>query len=99
MSGCTLVITADGAYRGHKFIPLKVNVDQALIHCPQVQHVIVVNHAQAKIDWQDGRDIDYAAAVNQASADCKAEPLSATDPLFILYTSGSTGKPKGNLPP
>lgn len=96
-AGCTTVITADAAFRGQKLIPLKANVDQALAACPQVQQVIVVNHAGVQIDWHPHRDIDYAAAMQQAAPDCPAEPLSATDPLFILYTSGSTGKPKGIL--
>ena len=36
-------------------------------------------------------------AAEGLSADCRAEPMGAEDPLFILYTSGSTGKPKGVL--
>ena len=35
--------------------------------------------------------------MEDASADCPPEEMSAEDPLFILYTSGSTGKPKGVL--
>src|SRR5438105_3333190 len=36
---CKVVITADGAYRGNKEIPLKSTVDDALIGCPSVQRV------------------------------------------------------------
>ena len=38
---CNLVITADGAFRGAKDIPLKSIVDEALIQCSSVEKVIV----------------------------------------------------------
>ena len=46
-AGCKIVITADGAFRGQKWVPLKANVDQALRAYPQVQHVIVIKHARS----------------------------------------------------
>src|SRR3546814_8756469 len=46
---------------------------------------------------QDGRGPWYHDLLDNASADCPAEAMSAEDPLFILYTSGSTGKPTGVL--
>ena len=42
-------------------------------------------------------DVWYHEALEQAEAECPAEPMDAEDPLFILYTSGSTAKPKGIL--
>lgn len=94
---CKMVITADATFRGGKMIPLKANVDAALLTCPGVHCVIVVKHAQIEIEWQIPRDVDYDTAMQKASTDCPAEILAATDPLFILYTSGSTGQPKGIL--
>ena len=44
---------------------------------------------------QQGRDFWWHDLMDEASADCPAEPLDSEAPLFILYTSGSTGKPKG----
>ncbi|RYG07801.1 MAG: acetyl-coenzyme A synthetase, partial [Caulobacteraceae bacterium] len=92
-----LVITADEGLRGGRIVPLKQNVDAALAHCPGVESVVVVRRTGAAVAMQDGRDIDYAAAREEASTDCPPEPMGAEDPLFILYTSGSTGKPKGVL--
>lgn len=96
-AGCKMVVTADATYRGGKIIHLKTNVDKAVADCPEVTYVIVVKHCQTEIEWRPHRDIDYAQAMDRASAECPPERLAATDPLFILYTSGSTGKPKGIL--
>jgi acetyl-CoA synthetase len=92
-----LVITADEGRRGGKTVPLKANVDEALLACPGVDSVIVVKHTGAATPMVAGRDVAYDEAKAKASADCPPEPMSAEDPLFILYTSGSTGKPKGVL--
>ncbi|MDL2183523.1 acetate--CoA ligase [Pseudomonas sp. ChxA] len=94
---CRTVITADEGVRGGKPVALKKNVDKALASCPNVSTVLVVERTGADLDWVEGRDLKYQAALDAASADCPPEPMDAEDPLFILYTSGSTGKPKGVL--
>ena len=96
-SDCRFVVTADQGLRGGKIIPLKLNVDQALANCPDVHTVFVVKRTRADVPWNDGRDICFHKATEQASAQCEPELMDAEDPLFILYTSGSTGKPKGVL--
>ncbi len=96
-SDCQVLITADEGLRGGKAIPLKVNADKALESCPRVHTVVVVKVTGGDIAWHADRDVDYAAALKDVSADCPAEEMDAEDPLFILYTSGSTGKPKGVL--
>jgi acetyl-CoA synthetase len=94
---CRFVICSDEGRRGGKTVPLKANVDHALLSCPSVETVFVVKHTGANIAWNPNRDIWYHEAVSVASNDCPAESMDAEDPLFILYTSGSTGKPKGVL--
>lgn len=96
-SDCRVVITADQGVRGGKAIPLKQNVDKALVHCPDVHTVFVVKHTGADITWHDDRDVWYREKVAAMDKDCEPEIMDAEDPLFILYTSGSTGKPKGVL--
>ncbi|AZE57511.1 Acetyl-CoA synthetase [Pseudomonas synxantha] len=94
---CRTVITADEGVRGGKPVALKQNVDKALASCPDVSTVVVVERTGANVNWNEGRDLKYQAALEAASDNCPPEPMDAEDPLFILYTSGSTGKPKGVL--
>lgn len=93
--GCSVVLTADGSFRGGKRIDLKKIVDEALPKCPTVRSVIVYECIQSKPSMQQGRDLWWHDVVPPSSADCPAEEMDAEDLLFILYTSGSTGKPKG----
>jgi len=97
--GAKLIITANGTYRGTKWIDLKANVDEAMkMGCPSVEKVIVLNrnpkHSYSifphDLRWEDWM-------VSSLPVTHKAVSHSALDALFILYTSGSTGKPKGVL--
>ena len=92
---CRIVITSDEAIRGGKKIPLKTNVDTALLDCPDITNCLVIKRTKGDIGWVEGRDKDYDEMFAEASNECPCEPMSSEDPLFILYTSGSTGKPKG----
>ena len=94
---CRTVITADEGVRGGKPVALKQNVDKALASCPKVSTVLMVERTGAGVNWHEGRDLKYQAALDAASDNCPPEPMDAEDPLYILYTSGSTGKPKGVL--
>ena len=94
---CNIVITADEQSRGGRNLPLKANVDEAIVGCPTIDHVLVVENSGGDINWNNAVDVNYNDQVQQVSDDCPPEPMNAEDPLFILYTSGSTGKPKGVL--
>ena len=94
---CRVVITADEGLRGGKEVPLKSNVDEALLGCPDVKNTLVIKRTGSKINWKEGRDVWYENLVRDVSNKCAPEPMDSEDPLFILYTSGSTGKPKGVL--
>ncbi|HEU4663799.1 MAG TPA: acetate--CoA ligase [Dokdonella sp.] len=98
-SGCKLVITADEGLRGGRKVPLKINVDEALLRpgTNSVETVIVVRNTGGAVAMQAPRDRWWHALMEGQPATHEPMPMSAEDPLFILYTSGSTGKPKGVL--
>jgi len=96
---CSLVITADGGFRGNKEIPLKSVIDDALGSCPSVKKVIVLSRTRQPVSMIAGRDSWWEDEIRKVEAagnpGFPAEVMDAEDMLFILYTSGSTGKPKG----
>jgi acetyl-CoA synthetase len=104
-SQAKLVITADGGFRRGAVVPLKQNVDEALVlKDPQgelltksIDKVIVLRRANNEVQFQEGRDLWWHSELEKVDAHCPAEKMDSEAPLFILYTSGSTGKPKGIL--
>lgn len=94
-AGCSMLITADGVYRGTKLLSLKNIVDEALISGDFVKKVIVFKRTGNDITMQTGRDVWWHDEIFKSASDCKAEVMDSEDMLYILYTSGSTGKPKG----
>ncbi|MEE8205417.1 MAG: acetate--CoA ligase [Nitrospinaceae bacterium] len=100
-STCTVVVTADGSYRGSKPVALKTNVDEAIAIAEKegvvVKSCIVVKRVGDKIktNMTSGRDTWWKEEMAAVEGECEPEVMDAEDPLFILYTSGSTGKPKG----
>jgi acetyl-CoA synthetase len=96
-AGATLVIAADGQYRGGKALPLKPAVDEAftLGGCEAVRHVVVYKRTAAEVEWHAERDVWMHDVIANQPDQCEPEWVDAEHPLFILYTSGSTGKPKG----
>ena len=95
--GATLVIAADGQYRGGKAISLKPAVDEAfaLGGCEGVRKLIVYRRTGGDIVWNAERDVWMHEVMAGQPTDCEPTWVEAEHPLFVLYTSGSTGKPKG----
>jgi acetyl-CoA synthetase len=94
-SGCKVVLTSDGAFRGDKSIDLKSIVDEALEKSPTVEKCVVLERTKSNINIKPGRDSWWHDEMKKANSICPAEEMDSEDLLFILYTSGSTGKPKG----
>jgi len=94
-SGCKVILTTDGSYRGDKKIDLKAIVDDALVKCPTIEKAIVCQRTKNPVTMKKDRDLWWHEEIAKVSTQCPAESMDAEDLLFILYTSGSTGKPKG----
>ncbi|GLD50812.1 acetyl-coenzyme A synthetase, cytoplasmic-like protein [Lates japonicus] len=106
----SVLVTADGVYRGEKLINLKQIADEALEKCRQkslssvTKCLVVKHHAlrtrsgaacnKLQTPWDSECDVWWDEVMRDSPEECEPEWLDAEDPLFILYTSGSTGKPK-----
>ena len=95
VSDAKALITADGARRKGKTVPVKQAVDDTMADLQSLEHIIVVRQTGIDIPMRDGRDVFYDELISAANPICPAEPVEAEHPLFILYSSGSTAKPKG----
>ena len=103
-SQSNVVITCDGSFMNGKVVELKKIVDEALMRCATVEHVIVVKRTRQPVAMEAGRDYWYHDLIGLPVARAyagngygQAEVMDAEDPLYLLYTSGTTGKPKAIL--
>ena len=91
---CSILLTADGGFRGAKVTPLKDIADEALTSCSSINNCIVLKRTGQDVSWNN-MDLWWHEELEKVNDNCPAEVMDSEDPLFILYTSGSTGKPKG----
>jgi acetyl-CoA synthetase len=94
-SGCVAILTQDSSYRRGNEILLKKAVDEAVVNCPTVKHVVVYRRSGTQVEMKPGRDYWWHELMEAAAPECAAEEMDSEDTLFLLYTSGTTGKPKG----
>ncbi|MDQ3928411.1 MAG: AMP-binding protein [Chloroflexota bacterium] len=97
--GAKLLVTADGFYRGGKWVSMKAAADEAVAASPTVEHMLVVSrHHDAqdgKVAWTAGRDIWWYELVSSQLEEYETARTGADEPYMIIYTSGTTGRPKG----
>jgi acetyl-CoA synthetase len=95
VSRAKVLITADGARRKGKIMPVKAAVDAAITGLEHLGRVVVVRHTGLAAPMIAGRDVFYDDLLADGDPVCPAEPMQSGHPLFLLYSSGSTAKPKG----
>jgi acetyl-CoA synthetase len=95
VSCAKVLITADGARRKGRTVPVKTAVDDAVNDLASLETIVVVRSAGSPCTMRPGRDLWYEDLLAGADAECPPEPMEAEHPLFLLYSSGSTAKPKG----
>lgn len=85
-----VLITADGYYRGGRYIGLKQLADQAVVETPTIEKAVVVRRLDNNVPMQVGRDVYWDELVADIPEDTfvPCEPMDSEDLLYILYTVG-----------
>ena len=90
------LITADGARRKGKTVPVKTAVDDAVDDLATLETIVVVRSAGWPCAMRPSRALWYEDLLAGADAQCPAEPMEAEHPLFLLYFFRLHGQAKGD---
>jgi acetyl-CoA synthetase len=94
-AGAAGLVTADGARRKGRTLPMKPVVDAAVEHVSSLRHVVVLRHVGNDLAMRAERDVWWHEIVDQESTLCETARTGADDPFMLIYTSGTTGRSKG----
>src|SRR5579864_2915138 len=84
-----LLITVDGFARRGSPIDAHRIADEAVRHCPTVQHILVLQHIDRGSLMRPGFELWWHELVRTEAADCSTEVMDSEDPFMIAYTSGT----------
>lgn len=91
-----VLITADGAIRRGRPVPMKPIAERAISDLAHVETLVVVPCADIAGSMTPGRDVAWEALAG-ANPNAPIEAMTPEEPLMLLYTSGTTGRPKGTV--
>lgn len=94
-SQARILVTADGAHRRGRTVPMKEIADEAAEKVGTVEHVVVVRRTGQDIPFRAGRDHWLRDLVRGALDAPEPVPVDSEHPVLLAYTSGTTGRPKG----
>ena len=73
----SLLITADGALRRGKTVPMKAVADEAMTQAPSVRACLVLRRIGEDVPWTDGRDVWWHDVVDAAPPEFEAVETAA----------------------
>ncbi len=90
-----ILLTTDGYWYNGKEIDINDKVIDVVNALPSLEKILVAPLLGIKVDHENDKFVDYDFIQNQYSTNkISFEPLSLSDPLYIMFSSGTTGKPK-----
>lgn len=99
-SGASMLICANGFFRGGKLVRTLAHARAAASNCESVRHLIVVDRLGTGTrscgdPAAHCKQISYHLVKNTYGPTGAAPSFAADDPLMIAYTSGTSGAPRG----
>jgi acetyl-CoA synthetase len=86
----SVAIVAASTTRRRRELPMKAQLDEALVDCPSVEHVVVIGGEPS-----GEHETTWTELLAGPSTALDPVPMRPDEPLLLGYTSGTTGRPKG----
>ena len=88
IAGAKILLTADGSLRRGKTVEIKKEADKAAASVASIEHVIVFNHVNTKVSWDDKCDLWWNEIVQNQSDECDSEQMDSEENAMIIFSSG-----------
>ncbi len=90
-----ILLTTDGYWYNGKEINITKKVIKVVEALPSLQKIVIAPLLGIEVESDNSKFVNYNDIQNQCSTkEIFFEPLSLSDPLYIMFSSGTTGKPK-----
>ena len=90
-----ILLTTDGYWYNGNEINISTKVIDVVKALPSLQKIVIAPLLGIEVKYDDDKFVNYDLIQNQfLTKEIFFEPLSLSDPLYIMFSSGTTGKPK-----